>query len=430
VSPFLPSCGAALFLFLLLIENSAAQEKLSLQQAVDLALQQNPQIVLAQQEIAAAQGRSVLANALPPAELFSRLNEISFDLAAPDEIEIGLSQTFEFPGKRSGRKAVANAGRQIAELQLARLRALLAAEVKKRYYENLLANENLSSQQFAVQLLDDLQRLLTQRYQGGAASYVDVVRARIELGRGRSELAAVQQQQVVALTKLNLLLGRESNLPLQFSDSLAYESFSLSRDSLFAQSVRQSNLRQIFAVAIERQRRALQLAQLIGRPDFSFGASFQRVAENPPFTAAQPQGETINAFGVEASINLPLFNRAAPKGEKQIAQAELNAAETRLAYFEQQVRRNFEVTFAAVEATEKQALEFRNVVLPESENAVNAAVAAYQSGQLSLTDLLDIYRTTRQIRLEKSRIIFNYLAARADLEMIGEKFELNQNENE
>jgi outer membrane protein TolC len=193
---FLRSCVAVLFSFMLLIENAGAQEKLSLQEAVNLALRQNPQLALAQQEIAAAQARSALAGALPPAEIFSRVNEISFDFAEQDEIEIGLSQNFEFPGKRRSRQAVANAGRQIAELQLARLRVLLAAEAKKRYYENLLAHENLASQQFAVELLDDLQRLLTERYQSGAASYVDVVRARIELGRGRSELAAVQQEQI------------------------------------------------------------------------------------------------------------------------------------------------------------------------------------------------------------------------------------------
>lgn len=425
MSPLLRSCVAVLFSFLLLMENSGAQEKLSLQQAIDLALRQNLKFAIVQQEIAAEKGRSTLASALPPTEIFSRFNEISFDFAAVNEIEIGLSQDLEFPGKRSSRQAVALAGRQIAELQLARLRVLLAAEVKKSYYENLLANENFTSQQFAVQLLDDLQRLLTERYQSGAASYVDVVRARIELGRGRSELAAVQQEQIAALAKLDLLLGRQSPQPLQLSDSLAYAPLTLPRDSVSAFVVQQSNLRQIFVTAVERQRRALRLAQLVGRPDFSFGASFQRIAENPPFTVAQPEGETVNAFGVEASISLPLFNRAAPKGEAQIAQAELAAAETRLAYIEQQLRRNLEVTFAAVEATEKQVLEFRNVVLPESQNAVNAAVTAYQSGQLSLTDLLDIYRTARQARLEKSRVVFNYLAARADLEAIGEKFELN-----
>jgi cobalt-zinc-cadmium resistance protein CzcA len=425
---FLRSCVVVLFSFLLLIENTGAQEKLSLQEAVDLALRQNQQLALAQQEIAAAQGQSALAGALPPAEIFSRFNEISFDLAAANEIEIGLSQNFEYPGKRSGRQAVANAGRQIAELQLARLRALLAAEVKKQYYENLLANENLASRQFVVQLLEDLQRLVTERYQSGAASYVEVVRARIELGLGRSELAAVQQEQIAALAKLNLLLGHESNLPIQFSDSLAFETLLLQRDSLLAQSMRQSHLRKIFITAVERQRRALRLAQFLGRPDFSLGVSFQRVAENPPFTAAQPEGETVNAFGIEAALSLPLFNRAAPKGEAQIAQAELAAAKTRSAYFDQQMRRNVEVAFAAVEAAEKQVLEFRNVVLPESQNAVNAAIAAYQSDQLSLTDLLDIYRTARQARLENSRAVFNYLAARVELETAGEKFEISQAE--
>ncbi len=426
MSSFFRSCTVAMFLCLLLIKDTGAQDNFSLQQAIDLALQQNPQLVFAQQEIAAAQGQYSVASALPPAEIFSRIGEINFAFSEQDEIEIGLSQSFEFPGKRGNRKAFANAGVQIAELQLRRFRTLLVAEIKKRYFENLLANENLASQQFVIQLLGDLQQLLAERYQSGAASYVDVVRARIELGRSRSELAAVQQEQIAALAKLNLLLGRTSDLSLQLSDSLAYVSLTLPRDSVFAFAARQSSLGQIFDTAVERQRRALQLAQLGGRPDFSIGASFQRVAENPPFTAVRPEGETVNVFGVEASISLPLFNRAAPRGEVQIAQAELAAAEKRPAYFEQQLRRNFEVAFAAVEAAEKQVLEFRNVVLPESQNAVIAAIAAYQSGQLSLTDLLDIYRTARQTRLENNRAIFNYLAARADLEIVGEKFELNQ----
>lgn len=425
---FLRSCGAVLFSFLFSINSSRAQDTLSLPQAIDLALRQNPQLAITQQEIVAAQGQSMLAAALPPAEIFSRVNEISFDLAEQDEIEIGLSQSFEFPGKRGGRQAVANADRHIAELRLARFRVLLAAEVKKSYYENLLAGENIANQQFAVQLLDDLQRLLAERYQSGAASYIDVVRARIELGRGRSELAAAQQEQIAALSKLNLLLGRQSTQPLQLSDSLAFVHLTLAPDSASVLFLQQSSLRQIFTTAVERERRALRLAHLAGWPDFSLGASFQRVAENPPFTAVQPEGQTINAFGIEASISLPLFNRAAPRGEVQFAQAELIAAETRLSYFEQQLRRGFEVALAAVASAEKQVLEFRNVVLPESQNAVNAAVAAYQSGQLSLTDLLDIYRTARQTHLEKSRVIFNYLVALTDLETAGERFGLNQEE--
>jgi outer membrane protein TolC len=212
---------------------------------------------------------------------------------------------------------------------------------------------------------------------------------------------------------------------VQLSDSLTYAPLTLPRDSVFTFAVQQSNMHRIFALAVERQRQALRLAQLVGRPDFSFSASFQRVAENPPFTAAQPKGQTMDAFGVEASMALPLFNRAAPKGEAQITQAELAAAEARLAYFQRQVRINFEVAFAAMETAEKQVLEFRNLVLPESQNAVDAGIAAYQSGQLSLTDLLDIYRMARQARLEKSRAIFNHLVARADLETVGEKFEVN-----
>jgi outer membrane protein TolC len=417
--------GGSVFCLLLFFNRGDAQERLSFQQAIELAHKQNPQLVIAEQQIAAAAGRVTQAGAFSPVEIFSRFNEISFDFADYGEFEIGLSQSFEFPGKRGSRKAVATVERQITEWRLARLRALVAAEVKKSYFENLLVQENFASQQFIVQILEDLQRLLTQRYQTGAATYVDVIRARIELGRGRSELAAARQEHVVALAKLNLLLGQESDRPIEFSDSLAYAPLEMPHDSLLAQVMRQSNLRKILEMTVERQRRALQLARLSGRPDFSLGAAFQRVAENPPFTTSQPQGQIVNAFGVEASISLPIFNRAAPSGEKQSAQTELVTAETQLTYFEQHLRGQFEIAFAGVAAAEQQVIEFRDVVLPESESAVNAAAAVFQSGQLSLTDVLDIYRTARQARLEHNRALLNYVAARADLEAVGETVRFN-----
>lgn len=418
------SCSAVLFSFLLGI-HAGAQEKLTLQEAIDLALQRNSQLAFAEQEIVATQGQLVQAAALPPAEIFSRLGEISPNFSEVDEIEIGLRQDVEFPGKRRQRKTVVEADWEIAQLRLARLRVLLIAEVKQRYYETLLARENLASRQFALQLLADLQQILTERYRSSAASYVEVVRARLELSHARSELASAQQEQALALAKLNLLLARQSDQPLELSDSLAYTPLTLPRDSLLARMVRQSNLRQVFLLTVERQRRALRLAQLAGRPDFSFGAAFQRVAEEPPFTAAQPNGQVDNVFVLEASITLPLFNRAAARGEAQTARAELAAAETQLAYFEQQLRLNFEIAFAALATAEKQLREFREVLLPEAGNALNAALIAYQAGQLSLTDLLDIYRTVQQSRLENSRALFNYLAARAELEAVGETFQLN-----
>ena len=415
--------SSAVVLFSLLCNSSGAQEKLSLQNAIDLALQQNPQLILAHQQIAAARGRSLQSAALPPTGFFARVNEISFDLREQGEFEIGVSQSFEFPGKRGGRKALAQADWQIAELRLRRIHSRLRSEVKRRYFENLLAKENVSTQQFTVQILQDLQQLLADRYRDGSASYVEIVRSRVELGQGRSELADARQKQTTALASLNLLLGREIGSPVEFSDTLFYTPLPLPRDSLFAQVLRQSTLRQILTAGIERQHRALQLARINGRPDFSLGAAFQRVAENPPFTAAQPNGETVNAFSVEARIDLPLFNRAAPKGEQQIARTELAIAETQLKYFTHQLGSNFEMAFARATAAEQQLLEFRDVIVPESQNAIEAALVAYQSDQLALTDLLDVYRTAGRARLEFSQAVFNYLTAGVDLETVGEIFE-------
>jgi len=74
------------------------------------------------------------------------------------------------------------------------------------------------------------------------------------------------------------------------------------------------------------------------------------------------------------------------QGASTNPQDQLAAAESQLAYFKQQLCRIFEVAFAAVTTAEKQVLEFRDNVLPESQNEVNAPWHPYLSGQLSLTE--------------------------------------------
>ncbi|MBM2841755.1 MAG: outer rane efflux protein [Bacteroidetes bacterium] len=121
---------------LLVAPASSAQttEKLSLNDALTIALNNNAEISATEKEIDAASGRILQAGRIPNPELSVTFNEVptNFSFGDAGEKDIGLSQAIEFPGKRGSRVEVAEHGRSIAEFSLLRAKAIVAASCVPR----------------------------------------------------------------------------------------------------------------------------------------------------------------------------------------------------------------------------------------------------------------------------------------------------------
>ena len=121
MSLFLRSCAAILFSVLLVMENSRAQDHLTLQQAIAIAMANHPKVLVGQKEIEAARARVLQAEAIPNVEFGLNWDETpsNFDLSAAGERNLGLVQPFEFPGKRGARGRLATVDARFFEEHLA-----------------------------------------------------------------------------------------------------------------------------------------------------------------------------------------------------------------------------------------------------------------------------------------------------------------------
>ena len=248
-------------------------ERLSLQDAIRLASQSNPDVLQAQREIDAAAGRVLQSGRIPNPELSLSYNEIptSLQLGGAGEKDIGISQTIEFPGKRGARIDIAEHGKSIAELSLLRMKALVSAKVKRAYYQSLLAGEVVNNLEFTITLLSDFLRTVTERYQAGASKYLDVIRAKVEVTRLRNDLVEAKREQLTRLSELNVLLGRTANTPVIFTDSLTYQPLGMLQDSAVELYENQSNFLKIVEREAQRSQSVLNLARTSYLPDFSLG---------------------------------------------------------------------------------------------------------------------------------------------------------------
>ncbi|MEW6512028.1 MAG: TolC family protein [Bacteroidota bacterium] len=398
---------------------SGAQDRLSLNDAITIAMEQNPDLRAASRELAASEGRVLQAGRIANPEISVQFNlaPTTLDLGKAQEKDIAFVQTLEFPGKRGARIDVAEHDQWIARRTVERLTASTTTRVTQAYYRVLLANAVEGNLSFTIALLEDFLKVVTERYQAGTSSYLDVLRTKVELTRLRNEQVQAWSERYAREAELNVRIGRSADAGLTLTDSLVYHPFELSRDSTVAMYETRSAYLKIVDREIMRAQSQIDLAGKSYLPDYTLGVSLQ----NRPGSLS-PTGSS-RYLGFEFGLSLPLWFWQSPRGELLEAQARLDIITLRREAARRVVRQRILSAYRTVQAAQIQLESFRASLLQDAEDELRSGIVAYQNNQIDVLNLFDIYRTTLATRIEYTRSLFNYLNARADLESTAEVME-------
>jgi len=422
-----------LFVFVSLSLNGYAQEnndaiqpkadepmaqKLTLNEAIEIVNKSNPEVVAALKEIDVSEGRILQAGRLQNAELSVEANEIpaGFDFGETGELDLNFNQQLEFFGKRGTRIQSAEYLKKIAELNYERIKKLITSQIKKDYYCGLLSNQIVESIESNINLLNDFLAQVTDRYQAGTSSYLDVIRAKVEITRLKNELFDARKNYQQTVGQLKILLGRENGIEYELTDSLFYQFSDLNKDTVINFYSSQSNFLKISEIQFEQSKSFLSLAEKNSLPDFNLGIAFQN---RQPL----PGNGFDQFFGLNVGISLPMFYSSGVRGDIQEAEANLSISDIRLQYAKIRVAQSIRIAFNNLSFAEEQLKLFDTSLLKDVEDELRAGITAYQNGQIDLLNLFDIYRTYRATKVEYSRTIFNTLVALAELEVSAEVFE-------
>ncbi len=401
---------------------SQTRELISVKDAVAIALERNPRVLIALHEIEAADAKILQAGRIPNPEIGLSWNEMpfNFNITEADEQDIGIMQQIEFPTRRSGRIDVAMQDKEIAVLQLERTRTLIAAQVKKAYYSTRLGQEIIESFDEQLRFLKDVQRLLTDRYKAGSANYLDVIRGKVEIARLNNDIVEVRRDLQVRYAQLNLLMGWDADRVVELTDSLFHRSVPVDGDSLMRTLLENSAILKMAQHTMLREDAAVGLATTSYLPDFSLGLFHQRRAEQPPFDANGFTGTTKSGLGIQLGISVPLWFWQEPRGQVQEANALKEIARVNNDQLVRRVKSGILNALSALKSVDSQINVFDKSLLNDAEDILATAIAQYQNNQIDLLNLLDVYRTVRATRVEYARALLNYAVALADLEVAAE----------
>ena len=183
-------------------------------------LEKNPELKFYQAELLAAKASRRSAGLMANPDIASTLGQkrVRDTLGNPAgegvAWSVSVMQTFEWPGRISLRKAIANHDVELAELGLERFRVALAGRVRSLAYGVLAAQEKAAAAQEVVERFEALRDVLVQRDSAGLTPVLEtrVIEATTLTMQRKANDATLATQ--TALLELNQLRGLPTDTPV------------------------------------------------------------------------------------------------------------------------------------------------------------------------------------------------------------------------
>jgi outer membrane protein, heavy metal efflux system len=387
--------------------------RVSLRDAVALALLQNPALAAFAWETRAREAR-MLQVARPPNPLVTVLVE---DIGAPQfaggglsepiqpQGTIQLSQLIELGGKRAARQQLAMSNRDLAAWDYEGARIDVLTEVSRAFTDVLAAQQAVAQIEQTTTLVEQVQQTVALRVTAGVVSPIEETRANVALGSVRVESARARRALEASRTRLALLWGSPTAAFTAVEGNLQLEPTPLPElDTLRARLAESPELAR-WATEMSQREAVVRVERSRAVPDLSLVGGYRR------FTDVD-----ANAFIVGASISLPLFdkNRAGiQEAESRLAKAheERRAAEARVAA-------TLAEAYAALATAYDEVATLRATVLPGSQQAFEAVSEGYRLGRFGFLDVLESQRTLIANGTQYLRALADYHKAVATVERL------------
>jgi len=370
---------------------------LTLQAALDRALAANPTIAAARLTSAIHLAGRALAGERPNPEA-----TVEFEKETPKQA-YGFALPLELGGKRAKRIAVSEATIHAGEAELTATIAQVRNEVRRAYYEVLVAEARLLVLRELRDLSQRVRDTAQARFDAGDAPRLEVLQASLVLAAAENETIAVQGVSVAARTRLNALIGQPLDTSQRLSTSLDAGG-PVEVDAALNLARTGSATLALLDRQIEQQRARLALAHALRTPDLVPTATLTHDAE-PEFTYGWRAG---------LAITVPIFTtHSAGVAVEQTTLDQLMAQRQAAV---QRMTGEVTAAAAAAEAHRQTYIRYRDLILPQAQQVEQLAQDSYQLGQTGIASLLQSLQASRDLRLRSLDAVSELQAAIADLE--------------
>lgn len=371
-------------------ENALAEVELTLEAATQLALSDNP-------DLAEMQSRYEALSAVPsqvgtrpdPVLSVNALNfptdTFDFGQEAMNQVQLGLSQRFPFPGKLSLREEAAQYEADAALHSVEETRLRLVRDVRTLWWTLFYLDRALETVERNQNLLRQFVQIAITKYEVGDGLQQDVLLAQLELSKLLEQSINLAGARRSESAKLNRLMDQPADAALVLPANvnrglpeLVPETELFRRGEASKPTLSQQRSR------IQAAQSRVELAKKDYYPDFTVGAAYGfRSGQNPG-----GMGDRSDLFSLRVSVNLPIYQGRKRSRAVDQRESELAAARYALADQLNAMRSEISQAQALFIQTRDQLALFETGILPQSRQTVESMLAGYQVGEVDFLNLV------------------------------------------
>lgn len=358
-------------------------QKITLQEAVEVALKNNPNLTVNKYEIESLEKLKIQAGLTPnpeagfEAENFLGGKELRGFKGS--EYTLSGSQLFELGGKRNSRINLAETQIVSSKGDYTLLKIDVIANVKATFVSLYQIQRQSEQQSKFVELNEEMLKTISERVKAGRTSPAEESKVKVVLTNSQIKFDRLQRNYSSIQTQLNSLLGTTGQNLIPITDLFDSIATPTTREEVI-DDIEEIPSIKILENEINVRQAAIELEKSLAIPDLTVSGGVRYLNELK-----------TNSFIAGVSIPLPFFNRN---------QGNIASAEVRLEQMDAIINRHKLSVIARINtvynnllSAYNNSLQLKNNIKPQAEKAYEITRQGYLQGRFAFIDLLDAQRT-------------------------------------
>jgi outer membrane protein len=407
----------------------AVDDSVTMQQAIKLALTNQPLLKQAASDINAAEAKINEQNSFYYPRVngdisYARIGPvptiqfggIGFTLAPNNNYDahITASQLVYDFGKRSALVDLVKCYKLSSEDKLKLIKNNLSYQTVQAFYTILFTEKSIKVKDEQINTLKKHIELTNKKVQSGSATDFDVLTTEVRVASAENQKIDLENNLNKEKIYLKSLLGWPSDKELNLSGEFNVDTALINNESLIEEAFQK---RPEMKLAKDAENSALvskQVASLTDKPTLSVIANYGFK------NGYEPNLDVLRgnwAAGINASI--PIFNGNLRDAKVEEAEANLKSSSAKILELERQIRAQVELAAADLSAS-KSKIKTSELQVKQARDAVSRAEVRYRDGVITNLDLIDAETSLSEAELLRLRVTYeNVINTYSLMEAVG-----------
>ena len=401
---------------------------LTLQQALEIALSENPTVQIADKTIETKKyaKKGTYASLWPEisaSATYQRyIKKQTFHIMG-QTMEVGTANNYS--GGISAAMPVVNAQLwkslklssmdvELAVEQARSSRIDMVEQVSKAFYQVLLAKDSYDVYKRVYDNAVNNHKIVEKRYSLGQVSEYDFIRSQVSVANAEPNVFNAENSIVLALWQLKALLGMDLNIDIDCAGCLADYEAALTTQIEMGDLSNNSTMQQL-DIQERMLEQALKVKRAANIPSLALSVNYNFTAMDETYKFSQYKW---NPYSVAVlNLSVPIFSGGKRRAEVKQAKLDLQNIELQRENVERQLHTALMSYYSNMQTNVKQ-YHASSQTISQAKRGYDIAVKRYEVGGGTLVDIDNSQLAYTQAELSRSAAIYDYLVNLASMDKI------------